>query len=70
MTRALVAAFKSGVMADIDRRNLDPDEAVRALLDLAIYRARKAGLDRRALLALADDMFAAQAVEGRQAPHE
>ena len=63
MTRALAAAFKSSVTAEIDRHHLNHDEAVQAMLDLVVHHAPRAGIDRRALLALLDDKMTAAAVE-------
>jgi F0F1-type ATP synthase membrane subunit b/b' len=64
MSRALAAAFKSQIAAQIDRHHLDPDEVVQAGAVLIAEHARKAGLDRRAVHALVDDALAAAAVEG------
>jgi hypothetical protein len=66
MTQALAAAFKSSVMAEIDRHHLSHDEAVQTMLDLCVYHAPRAGIDRRALLALLDDKMAAAEVERRR----
>ena len=65
MTRALVAVFKSQVMAEVDRRHLTNEEAARSLRDLSLHFAGKARISVDALLS---------EVSGRsekvEAPHE
>lgn len=46
MSRALVAVFKSQVMAEVDRRSLSETEAALALIDLAGHYAGRANLPR------------------------
>jgi hypothetical protein len=50
MSRALVAVFKSQVMAEVDKRKLTADEAARALRDLSLHYADKAKLTLADLL--------------------
>jgi hypothetical protein len=57
--------FKSWSMAEIDKRQLTPEEAATALIDLAIHYGGKAGLDRPALAAILDDRHAFYTVEKR-----
>ena len=64
MRRAMVAAGLSKVRAVLDGMHLDPDEAMRVMLRLAIEHAVTAGIDRRGMLAFLDDMLAAGTVEG------
>ena len=63
MTRALVAVFKSQVMAEVDRRSLSHDEAAQALTDLAIHYAGKAGLTLQSHTWMLGDRYAALRVE-------
>jgi hypothetical protein len=50
MSRALVAVFKSQVMAEADRRKLTDVEAARALRDLCLLYASKVGASLADLL--------------------
>lgn len=58
MTRALMAAAKSQLRAAIDRVRLEPAEAVRVFLALALEHAATAEIDRRGLNVVIDDLLA------------
>lgn len=66
MTRAMVAAGKAQIAALVVRLRLEPDEVARIGASLLHDAGRRAGLDRRGLHAVLDDVVEAAARdEGR-----
>jgi hypothetical protein len=55
MSRAMVAVAKSHLSALVEKLHLEPDEVARIGAGIVVDYGRRAGLDRRGIVALVED---------------